>query len=217
MTSHGGNAQTIVVTGGGSGIGRAVALRCAARGDSIAVIDKNGESARTTAAEALKNGAQQAVGIQCDVSSEEQVSEAFDAIGRRLGTPYGIFANAGIDRGGFIHELPPETWRAVLEVNLTGVFPTCKNALRSMLAASVAGSIVCTSSPTGFVAMAAVSPQDIPKLRTRISTEIPLGRLAEPDGPARAVAWLLSEEAAYITASHLVCDGGIAAKASISV
>jgi NAD(P)-dependent dehydrogenase (short-subunit alcohol dehydrogenase family) len=54
-------------------------------------------------------------------------------------------------------------------------------------------------------------------MRGRISKEIPLGRLARPEDPARAVAWLLSDESSYVTGSHLVCDGGTLAKASISL
>jgi NAD(P)-dependent dehydrogenase (short-subunit alcohol dehydrogenase family) len=45
---------------------------------------------------------------------------------------------------------------------------------------------------------------------------VPLGRLADPKEPARAVVWLLSEEASYVTGSHLVCDGGVLAKAAVS-
>ena len=61
-----------------------------------------------------------------------------------------------------------------------------------------------------------VAAADIPKMRGRISKEIPLGRLARPEDPARAVAWLLSDESSYVTGSHLVCDGGTLAKASIT-
>jgi NAD(P)-dependent dehydrogenase (short-subunit alcohol dehydrogenase family) len=62
-----------------------------------------------------------------------------------------------------------------------------------------------------------VAAEDVPEMRDRLSSEIPLGRLAGPDEPARGVAWLLSEESSYVTGSNLVCDGGILAKASISV
>jgi NAD(P)-dependent dehydrogenase (short-subunit alcohol dehydrogenase family) len=54
------------------------------------------------------------------------------------------------------------------------------------------------------------------RLRADLAGEIPLGRLADPNEPAEAVLWLLSEESNYVTGSHLVCDGGILAKASIS-
>jgi NAD(P)-dependent dehydrogenase (short-subunit alcohol dehydrogenase family) len=256
--------RTIVVTGGGSGIGRAVALLCAKRGDNVAVIDINAESARVCAEQAASNGANLALALHCEVSDEVQVAETFARISEQLGPPYGLFANAGIDAGGLIHELPLTTWQRVIQTNLTGVFLSCKHALVKMLAAKVPGSIVCTSSPTGFVALAAgaagaysatkagisalvrcmaidyapygirvnaivpgatetplmwnnVPQEDIPRMRSQVSKEVPLGRLAEPEDPARAVLWLLSEDASYVTGSNLVCDGGILAKASISV
>ena len=62
-----------------------------------------------------------------------------------------------------------------------------------------------------------VPPEDIPRMRKTICAEVPLGRLAEPEEPARAAVWLLSEESSYVTGSHLVCDGGVLAKASVSV
>lgn len=62
-----------------------------------------------------------------------------------------------------------------------------------------------------------VPPEDIAGMRQTIHGEVPLGRLGDPDEPARAAVWLLSDEASYVTGSHLVCDGGILAKLSISV
>ena len=204
------------------------------------------------------------LGLCCDITIEKEVEESFGNITAQLGAPYGLFANAGIEIGGLIHELPLATWHLVVETNLTGVFLSCKYGLRHMIQANVQGSIVCTSSPTGFVALSAgaagaysatkggvsslvrcmaidyapygirvnaivpgatetqlmwsnVSTRDIPEMRERLSKEIPLGRLARPEDPARAVAWLLSEESSYMTGSHLVCDGGILAKGSISI
>src|SRR5256884_7353343 len=58
--------------------------------------------------------------------------------------------------------------------------------------------------------------EDIPRMRRVLSKEIPLGRLAQPEEPAQAVAWLLSEESSYVTGSHIICDGGILATACIS-
>jgi len=264
MTSLQNHGRLIVITGGGGGIGRATALLCAARGDTVAVLDKNGESAASAASEALERGASHAVGLACDVSSEEQVAQSFAQILQRFGAPYGIFANAGIDLGGLIHEMPIERWKLIVDTNLTGVFLTCKHGIGQMLQAQVAGTIVCTSSPAGFVAQAAgragaysatkgaisslvrcmaidyapfgirvnavvpgatetglcwnnVPAAEVESMRAQLSREIPLGRLAQPEDQARIVAWLLSEETSYVTGAHFVCDGGILAKASISV
>jgi NAD(P)-dependent dehydrogenase (short-subunit alcohol dehydrogenase family) len=202
--------------------------------------------------------------LACDVTDEAQVAQAFALVHQQFGAPYGIFANAGIDIGGLIHEMPLELWQQIVDTNLTGIFLTCKHGLRQMLAAQVAGSIVCTSSPAGFVAMAAgscgaysatkgaisslvrcmaidyaksgirvnavapgatetglmwnnVAAGDIETMRIQLCQEIPLGRLANAEEPAKIVAWLLSDETAYMTGSHVVCDGGILAKSSISV
>jgi NAD(P)-dependent dehydrogenase (short-subunit alcohol dehydrogenase family) len=62
-----------------------------------------------------------------------------------------------------------------------------------------------------------VPPDEVEAMRVQLSHEIPLGRLAEPEEPARIVVWLLSDETAYMTGSHVICDGGILAKSSISV
>lgn len=257
-------SRLIIITGGGSGIGRATALLCGHRGDTVAVLDKSGVNAKQAAESARAEGAAGSIGLACDVTDERQVEQAFAVIHEQFGAPYGIFANAGIDAGGLIHEMPLEKWKHILDTNLTGIFLTCKHALRQMLAAQVAGSIVCTSSPAGFVAMAAgscgaysatkgaisslvrcmaidyarygirvnavapgatetammwnnVAAEDIESMRVQLCREIPLGRLAKPEDPARIVAWLLSEETTYMTGSHVVCDGGILAKSSISV
>jgi NAD(P)-dependent dehydrogenase (short-subunit alcohol dehydrogenase family) len=256
--------RLIIITGGGGGIGRATALLCARRGDCVAVLDKNGETAKDAADAARAEGAGGAVGLACDVSDEAQVMQAFALTKDQFGAPYGIFANAGIDVGGLIHEMPLERWQRILDTNLTGIFLTCKHGLRQMLAAKISASIVCTSSPAGFVALAAgscgaysatkgaisslvrcmaidyarfgirvnavapgatetglmwnnVSAGEVESMRVQLCREIPLGRLAAPEDPARVVVWLLSEEAAYMTGSHVVCDGGILAKSSISV
>jgi NAD(P)-dependent dehydrogenase (short-subunit alcohol dehydrogenase family) len=251
-----------VITGGGGGIGRATAMLCARRGDYVAILDKEGADAAAVAARSA--GASGAIGLACDVTDEVSVEQAFASIHERFGAPWGIFANAGIDVGGLIHEMPIEKWKHILDTNLTGIFLTCKHGLRLMLAAKIAGSIVCTSSPAAFVAMAAgssgaysatkgaisslvrcmaidyanvgirvnavapgatetrlmwnnVTGGEIDAMRTQLGREIPLGRLAEAEEPARVVAWLLSDETTYMTGSHVVCDGGILAKSSISL
>jgi NAD(P)-dependent dehydrogenase (short-subunit alcohol dehydrogenase family) len=64
---------------------------------------------------------------------------------------------------------------------------------------------------------ATVPKSERPAMRETIAGEVPLGRLADPSEPARAVLWLLSDEASYVTGAQLACDGGVLAKASVSV
>jgi NAD(P)-dependent dehydrogenase (short-subunit alcohol dehydrogenase family) len=253
----------MLITGAGSGIGRATALACAKRGDQVAALDKNRKTVEETAEECRALGSN-SLAIECDVGNEEDVQEAFRQSAEKFGPAWGVFANAGIDQGGAIHELSLDKWNLVVGTNLTGIFLTCKYGLQQMIDASIAGSIVCSASPCGFVALPVggvgaysatkggisalvrcmavdyarrgirvnaivpgatetgmmwnnVSPEEIERMRTQLNSEIPLGRLGQPADVARAVVWLLSDESAYVTGSHLVCDGGVMAKASISV
>jgi NAD(P)-dependent dehydrogenase (short-subunit alcohol dehydrogenase family) len=202
--------------------------------------------------------------MACDVAKENEIAAAFQKSAERFGLAWGVFANAGIDEAGMIHELPLATWDRVLAVNLTGVFLTCKYGLQQMMASGIGGSIVCTSSPCGSVALPVggmgaysatkagisalvrcmavdyarhgirvnavvpgatetgmmwnnVAPTEMEAMRAQLNREIPLGRLGQPSDVAKAVVWLLSDESEYTTGSHVVCDGGVMAKASISV
>ncbi|SEF10920.1 SDR family NAD(P)-dependent oxidoreductase [Jiangella alba] len=140
-------AETVAVTGAGSGIGRAVLLAAAARGARVAALDVDLSAASAAADEALTAGASGAVAVECDVSSEASVAAAFDVIG----APGAVFANAGIEVNAPLHEFPADAWERVVAVNLVGVFLTCREALRRLVEAGRGGSVVCTSSPAAFV------------------------------------------------------------------
>jgi NAD(P)-dependent dehydrogenase (short-subunit alcohol dehydrogenase family) len=143
----------VVVTGGGAGIGRAAALAAAERGAPVAVLDLNPEHAEQAAAEAKRRGAPASVGLECDVRDEASVSRAIAASAGEVGELRGLVACAGIFSGGLVHELPLETWRDVVETNLTGSYLTCKHVLAHMLDHGNGGSIVCASSPVAEAAV----------------------------------------------------------------
>jgi NAD(P)-dependent dehydrogenase (short-subunit alcohol dehydrogenase family) len=62
-----------------------------------------------------------------------------------------------------------------------------------------------------------VPEAEVDAVRREVAEAIPLGRLAQPGDIAGAIAWLLSDQARYVTGTHLVCDGGLLAKAAIAV
>lgn len=139
------------VTGGAGGIGRATALAIAARGGAVAVLDLDPMRAEEAATEAGAAGAPEAIGLGCDVRDEEAVAAAVAASAEQLGALRGLATCAGIGSGGLVHELELDTWRDVIETNLTGTFLVCKHVLGHMLEHGEGGSIVCASSPWGEV------------------------------------------------------------------
>ncbi|SDU13787.1 SDR family NAD(P)-dependent oxidoreductase [Jiangella alkaliphila] len=144
-------AETVAVTGAGSGIGRAVLLAAAARGARVAALDVNEAAAASVAEQALTAGAARAVAVRCDVASESSVAAAFDTVSAAVGDPGAVYANAGIEVNAALHEFPAGDWERVVAVNLVGVFLTCREALRRLVDAGRGGSVVCTSSPAAFV------------------------------------------------------------------
>jgi NAD(P)-dependent dehydrogenase (short-subunit alcohol dehydrogenase family) len=143
----------VVVTGGGSGIGRATGLACATKGAPVALLDIDLSAAEAAAAEARSAGASAAVGIGCDARHEDSVADAIVAATGELGPIRGLLACAGIDRGGLAHELDLEVWKSVIDTNLTGTFLACKHVLRAMLKHGEGGSLVCVSSPVAELAV----------------------------------------------------------------
>ena len=143
----------LVVTGGASGIGRAVIELAARRGFHVAVLDLAAAGARSSADAAEAAGAPASLGLVCNVREADEVSAAFAEVERRLGPLDALCCSAGIDRGGLAHEIGSEQWEAVLGTNLTGTFNACQSAVRSFLRDGRPGSIVCVGSPAGEVAL----------------------------------------------------------------
>ncbi len=123
-----------LVTGGGQGLGRAIALRLAAEGAHVAIADLNPVTAKETAAQIMAAGDRQALPIQVDVTDETQVQAMVQRTLDRFGRLDILIANAGIVFTGEITEFPAERWRQVIDVNLTGYFLCAKHAVPAMKA-----------------------------------------------------------------------------------
>jgi NAD(P)-dependent dehydrogenase (short-subunit alcohol dehydrogenase family) len=130
MTLH---DRMAVVTGAGSGIGRAIAQMMAARGASVAVLDLDATAAQDTVQLITAAGGR---GASCrvDVSRKTELDGAVTAAIQELGALDIMVNNAGILDGYFnVDELDEEVWRRVIDIDLTSVFLGCKRALEEML------------------------------------------------------------------------------------
>src|SRR5438552_6440527 len=139
--------KVAVVTGSGSGIGRATALRLASEGAAVACVDVAEEAAVKTAAQ-ISEEAGSAGAFRCDVADPGSVRSTFDRLVGELGPPDVVCNVAGI--GAFAHTLEQrlEGWDRILAVNLTGTFLVCQAALPHLLGRD--GNIVNVASNAGI-------------------------------------------------------------------
>lgn len=169
-----------LITGAGSGLGRASALRFAQEGAAVLCVDRDEASAEAAAAGVREAGGA-AVACAADVASEpdaeRMVAEAVEAFG---GLDV-LFANAGIAGVGTGADCTLADWERVLSVNLTGVFLSAKHALRRMIAQDTGGSIVNQASVGGLVGVAGIAPYAAAKAGVIGLTR----QLAAEYGPAR--------------------------------
>ena len=242
------DGKTALVTGASRGIGRAIALRLAAEGASVAInyAGNTAKAAETKAAIEAAGG--KAALFQADVSDSAQVERMVAAVTEMFGTIDILVNNAGITRDGLLMRMKEEDFDAVLDTNLKGIFHVTKavsklmmkkragrivnmasvvgimgNAGQTNYAAAKAGVIGFTKSAArefaargitvnavapGFIAtdMTAAMPE---KAKEATLAAIPLRRMGEPEDVANAVAFLVSDQASYITGQVVKVDGGM--------
>lgn len=241
--------KVIVVTGGGSGIGRETALEFAREGGVVAVADIDARAAERSAADIVAAGGR-AQAFTLDTTDPKAVSDVFEAVERRLGRLDVLINSAGIREIKPIVELSYEEWSRVIAVNLTGVFLASQAFVRLLLKASRPGAIVNLASTLGVTAapnrpaytaskhgvvgltkemglelgtsgirVNAVGPgvtrtalteryfQD-PAMAETVKAVHAMNRWGEAREIARAILFLASDDASFITGTTLVVDGG---------
>ncbi len=255
MANGGGRlaGKRAVISGAGMGMGRAAALRFAAEGARVGLIDVD-ERAAGTVADEIARGGGEALVLPADVRDEHEVETAVQRAVDEWGGLDVVVANAGVELAGEddrADRLDLAVWQRTIDVNLTGVFLVCKHGIRALLA-SGGGAVVCTASPTGLYGCApgfdaysaskagvygltrvmaadyalegirvnAVVPgyTRTPMTEWVTSEEheallktIPLRRQGEPEEVAAVMAFLASDEAAYVTGAVWAADGGMTA------
>jgi 3-oxoacyl-[acyl-carrier protein] reductase len=240
------------VTGAGRGIGAATALRLAADGAAIAVVDR-AEDDTVDTVNAIRAAGGTAVGFDCDVSVAEQVDTAVSAAVDHLGGLDILVNNAGITRDNLLFRMTEDDWDAVLGVHLRGAF-LCSKAAQAHMTAKRWGKIVNLSSTSalgnrgqanysaakagiqgftrtlaielgpfninvnaiapGFVASAMTDATaermgvTVDQFRDTVAAATPLRRIGVPDDIANVVAFLVSDDASYVSGQTLYVDGG---------
>ncbi|MGH9091996.1 MAG: SDR family NAD(P)-dependent oxidoreductase [Acidimicrobiales bacterium] len=247
--------RVAVVTGGGSGIGLAVAERLTADGLAVAVFDRDAGAAAAAAERLAGAGAgagQAAVGLAVDVTSRPQIDAGVAEVLERLGRPTVLVNSAGLEGFDRFLSITAQQWQRILAVNLTGTFDCCQAVVPHMVEAGW-GRIVNISSSaaqggqplmTHYVAAKAgvmgftkalalelgpkgitvntIPPEfiDTPMLRASErkgmlgegvafhAARTPVRRAGRPEDIAAACAFLVRDEAGYVTGQVIGVNGG---------
>ncbi|GMV28131.1 MAG: putative short-chain dehydrogenase/reductase [Rhodanobacteraceae bacterium] len=155
------STQRVLITGGGSGLGRAIALRHAARGWRVLLADISLERAEAVAAEVRERGAQ-ADAFYVDVASDDAVLALRDAVVARCGGVDHLYNNAGVASAGTLLQTPLDDWRWMLDVNLMSVVRGCQAFLPGMVAQG-GGHVINTASFAGVACAGGLSSYSVAK------------------------------------------------------
>jgi dihydroanticapsin dehydrogenase len=244
--------QAIVVTGSGSGIGRAIAVRLAEEGARVVVADRDATGAEATR-KLVREAGGEAHGVVADVSRASDAERIVGEAVRVFGRLDGLVNNAAVMISKAVPELSEAEWDEVLGVNLKGVFLCSKQAILRFREQDGGGAIVNLASVNSFYAEGGIaaycaakggvqqltrsmaidhSAEGIrvncvcpgwidtpmnsaylanPAARKLAANLHAIGRIGQPSEIAAVVAFLLSEDASFVTGASLVADGGFSA------
>jgi|YNPNPStandDraft_1061719.scaffolds.fasta_scaffold27646_3 NAD(P)-dependent dehydrogenase (short-subunit alcohol dehydrogenase family) len=141
--------KVALITGAGSGIGRASAIRFAQEGARVVVVDWKPQGGQETVAKIRAQGGE-AIFVEADVSRDEDARRMIQTAVRAYGGLHVLFNNAAIQVFGTLPDTSEADWQRVMDVNLKGVYLGCKYAIPQMIAQG-GGSIINMSSALGLV------------------------------------------------------------------
>lgn len=140
--------KVVVVTGAESGIGRAIAVECAAQGAAVCIAGIDVACLAETEVLIATVGAA-TLAVPTDITDPDAIDRLYDAIEARYGRLDGVVANAGIIlHSGPLHETSLEDWDRTIDTNLRGTFLTLRAGARYLVAQGQGGSILATGSST---------------------------------------------------------------------
>jgi NAD(P)-dependent dehydrogenase (short-subunit alcohol dehydrogenase family) len=149
-----------IVTGASLGIGRATAIRFGREGARVGLIARRSEPLDEVAA-IITGAGGEALALPADVSDEAQLAASIDTAAAAWGGLDIVVSNAGIelpDEDAPVHRLELDTWRRIMDTNLTGQFLACKHGIRHLLAGGTGGAVVCVGSPCGVMGICTNEP-----------------------------------------------------------
>ena len=197
--------KVCIITGGGSGIGRAMALLFAKEGAHVVVADKRKDAAAKVAGECAA-GNRKAMAIEVDVSRGDDVKRMIDETVKAHGRLDVIVNNAGYGTFGTVVDIEEAEWDALMAVNVRGVFLCCKHAINAMK--KTGGGTIDTPYYDDVMARA----PDKAAFRKGLEGRQPVGRLGTPEEIAAGILFLASDESGFAHGTILTIDGGFTAQ-----
>ncbi len=133
--------QTVLVTGGGTGIGKAIATEFARLGANIAIASRKPDHLEAGVAAMEELGAP-VLAVACDIRDPESITKAFDEIGARFALPDVLINNAAANFPVPTEDMSPNAWRTVIDITLNGTFFMTREFARRHMSAATPGSVV---------------------------------------------------------------------------
>ncbi|NUS25361.1 MAG: SDR family oxidoreductase [Streptomyces sp.] len=173
--------RLVLVTGAGSGIGRATAYAFAESGARVIAVDRDAEGAARTAEMSRLLGAPEAWAETVDVSDEQAMEKLADRVAAEYGVVDVLVNNAGIGLSGSFFDTTPEDWKKVLDVNLWGVIHGCRLFGKQMAERGQGGHIVNTASAAAYQPSKALPAYSTSKAAVLMLSECLRAELAGQD------------------------------------